>query len=69
MDLRIELAREEDVPRILEISNWAAENLPFNFATEPEPLESWLASWHRTSKFHPWFVARNRSGGIMGFAR
>jgi phosphinothricin acetyltransferase len=67
-DLRITLAREDDVPRILEISNWAAEHTTANFATRPELLESWLDTWRRTSRFHPWLVARvDRS--VMGFAR
>lgn len=58
-DLRIELATEADVPRILEISNWAAAHTTANFATAPEPLEQWLAMWHATSASYPlrrWMV-------------
>lgn len=68
-DLRIELATEADVPRILEISNWAAAHTTANFATAPEPLEQWLAMWRATSASYPWLVARDERGAVGGFAR
>lgn len=68
-DLRIELATEVDVPRVLEISNWAAANTTANFATQPEPLDQWLAMWRATSATHPWLVARDPDGVVGGFAR
>ena len=70
-DLRIELATEADVPRILEISNWAAAHTTANFATSPEPLEQWLDLWRKTSATHPWLVARppSASDAVVGFAR
>jgi L-amino acid N-acyltransferase YncA len=68
-DIRIELAKESDVPRVLELSNWAAEKTAANFATKPESLDHWLETWKRTSRFHPWFVARSGDGTILGFAK
>jgi phosphinothricin acetyltransferase len=67
-DLRIELATEADLPRIVEISNWAAARTTGNLATQPEPLEQWLESWRRTSRLHPWLVAR-AAGAVAGFAK
>jgi phosphinothricin acetyltransferase len=68
MDLRIMLADEAALPRIVDIMNWAAEHTVANFAIEPEPLEMWADAWHRTHRFHPWFVART-DDGIIGFAK
>jgi phosphinothricin acetyltransferase len=68
MDLRIELADEAALPRIVDIMNWAAEHTAANFALEPEPLEMWADAWQRTHRFHPWFVART-DGAIIGFAK
>ncbi len=68
-DLRIELATEAEVPRILDISNWAAAHTTANFATAPEPLEQWLEMWRATSATHPWLVARDENGDVGGFAR
>jgi phosphinothricin acetyltransferase len=58
-----------DVPRILEISNWAAANTAANFAVEPEPVESWLAEWDRTHRAFPWLVAVDAAGSVAGFAK
>lgn len=66
--LRIELATEADVPRILEISNWAAAHTTANFSLQPEPLEPWLALWRGTHAMHPWLVARD-GDAIVGFAK
>ncbi|MBI2896756.1 MAG: N-acetyltransferase [Deltaproteobacteria bacterium] len=63
----IELAVKGDVPRILELSNLAAEQGAANFATSPEPLEEWELAWEETRRLHPWLVAR--SGAVIGFAR
>jgi len=68
VEVRFELAREEDVPRILEISNWAAEHTAANFATRPESLEQWTDAWRRTSRLHPWLVARVEES-VVGFAK
>ena len=64
----IVLATERDVPKILELSNWAAEKTPANFATEPEPLATWLASWEQTNERYPWLVAK-RQDDVLGFAK
>ncbi len=66
--MRIELAREDDLPRIVELSNRAAAETTANFALAPEPVDDWIASWRRTREFHPWLVARS-SAGVLGFAR
>jgi L-amino acid N-acyltransferase YncA len=66
--LRIDLAIEADIPRILEISNWAAVNTTHHFATQPEPLQQWLETWRRTQAMYPWLVAR-REGAIIGWAK
>ena len=75
-DFQIELASESDVPRMLELSNWAAKHTPANFATKPESLEQWLQVWRQTSRFHPWLVARfpamngvRQDQTILGFAK
>lgn len=50
-------ARRSDLPRILEISNWAAAHTTANFATEPEPLEKWQSTYEATHLMYPWLVA------------
>jgi phosphinothricin acetyltransferase len=67
-DLVVEPASKADLPAILALSNWAAEHTTANFATEPETLASWTASWDATSAMYPWLVAR-RGGAVVGFAR
>jgi L-amino acid N-acyltransferase YncA len=66
--LSITLATREDVPRILEIINWAAANGTANFATEPEPLSMWLELYDQTHEWHPWLVAKE-GGRIVGVAK
>ncbi len=53
----VRLAKEADLPAILEISNWAALNTAANFAVEPESLQSWRESWRATHETFPWVVA------------
>jgi phosphinothricin acetyltransferase len=67
--MEIRLARAEDMPGILEISNWAAEHTAANFATQPETLESWQSCFDATHEMHPWFVAVGDDGSIIGFAK
>lgn len=64
---KIRLATFDDMPAILEISNWAAANTAANFAIEPESLESWQEIWKQTSEFYPYFVAEGES--VIGFAK
>ena len=64
----IELARREDLPSILALSNWAAAHTSANFATEPEPLAEWVASWESSSAMYPWLVAR-AGDEVFGFAK
>ena len=54
----IERATRADVPRILEIANWAALHTTANFALEPEPLSEWEASYDKTCVMYPWLVTR-----------
>lgn len=61
-------ATEADVPRILEIANWAAVHLPANFALAPEPLDEWMATFRATQARYPWIVWRE-DGRILGFAK
>ncbi len=65
--MKIVRAVRSDVPRILEISNQAIETAA-NLATQPEPLEEWIAAWDRTSRTHPWLVAM-RDDELLGFAK
>lgn len=65
---RISLAEAGDIPKILEIANWAATNTTSNFATEPESLESWMSAWQETSHMYPWVVAKSGSN-VIGFAK
>jgi phosphinothricin acetyltransferase len=64
----IHLAAKGDVPRIVDVSNWAAENSPANFATEPEPLSMWITSWEETNEKYPWLVAKH-GDDLVGFAK
>lgn len=64
----IRSARFDDLPAMLEISNWAALNTPANFAIEPETLDSWEADFLETHERYPWLVAVLESA-IVGFAK
>lgn len=66
--MQIVLATEADVPRIVALSNWAAAHTAANFATRPEPVETWLELWRRTHHRHPWLVARD-GDEVIGFAK
>ncbi len=68
MDAPVLRATKSDVPKILELSNWAAENLVANFATEPESLAQWTEAFEQTNATHPWLVTK---GGeeLLGFAK
>ncbi len=65
----VRLATEDDLPAILQISNWAAENTAANFAVAPETLESWRGDWGETHEMFPWFVATDGDGRVIGFAK
>ena len=67
--MNLRLAVEADIAPLLEISNWAALNTHANFAIEPEPLEDWLAAWRATREKHPWLVACDGGGTVLGFAK
>lgn len=67
-ELTITLAASTDLPRILDISNWAAEHTSANYATAPESLEDWTRTWQQTSTFHPWLVA-STGNDLVGFAK
>jgi phosphinothricin acetyltransferase len=66
---RIRLAVFDDVQPILAISNDAAMTSPANFAIEPEPLEAWQSAWRSTNDRHPWLVAMDEAGTVIGFAK
>lgn len=72
-DVAVRLAASDDLPAILEISNWAALNTPANFAIEPEPLDQWRQVWRDTHEMFPWLVAelesKRASTPIVGFAK
>jgi phosphinothricin acetyltransferase len=63
----VRLSRREDLPRIVEISNWAIRHTAANFRTEPETLEDWVVRWDETHDMYPCFVGA-RGGEIAGFA-
>ena len=65
----IRLATFDDLPGILQISNWAALNTAANFAVEPETLESWQDDWHETHEMFPWYVAVDETTKVVGFAK
>lgn len=67
-DIQIYLAARDDIPAILEISNFAALHTYANFATEPEPLSAWLAAYDATHRSYPWIVAK-QSAKTIGFAK
>jgi L-amino acid N-acyltransferase YncA len=64
----IELAAEGDVLAMLGLANASAEIHHANFATEPESLADWTASYRATERTHPWLVAR-AGGRVVGFAK
>ena len=70
---RVRPATVDDLPAILEISNWAAANTPANFAVEPETLTMWQRDWDDTHEMYPWVVATGATGAtdntILGFAK
>ena len=66
--IAIDLAKEDDIPAILAIANWAASATAANFATEAETLTDWRESWRKTAVSYPWLVARSR-GEVVGFAK
>jgi phosphinothricin acetyltransferase len=66
--IKIRVADEDDVSRILEISNWAAVHTLANFATEPELLDDWISTFRKTCALHPWLVAVD-DGAVVGFAK
>jgi phosphinothricin acetyltransferase len=64
----VRLARETDLPAIVEIFNWAVVHTDATFVVEPVSLASWRDAWRDTAPRHPWFVAEN-DGAVCGFAR
>ncbi|MCA9291907.1 MAG: N-acetyltransferase [Phycisphaerales bacterium] len=64
----VRLAVADDLPTILEISNWAALHTAANFAIEPESFDSWSRSFLDTSERYPWLVA-DTGGAVIGFAK
>lgn len=67
--IHLRLAEPDDLRPILEISNWAAMHTPANFAVDPEPLADWQVAYERTHESHPWVVATDDAGEILGFAK
>lgn len=67
--MNIRLANADDLPAILEITNWAAANTAANFATEPETLGEWIEKYETTCEFYPWFVAVDADAGEAGGGR
>ena len=65
----VRAARADDLPAILEISNWAALNTAANFAVESETLDAWEREWHETHEIYPWLVADDGTGAVAGFAK
>jgi phosphinothricin acetyltransferase len=53
----VRLATRDDVAGMLALSNESARTAHFNFATEPESLESWLQAFDRDHATYPWLVA------------
>jgi phosphinothricin acetyltransferase len=68
MSIEIRLAREDDLPTVVAISNQAALEGPANFAIEPESVDEWIEAWRSTHERHPWYVALDDQG-VAGFAK
>ncbi len=66
--VRVARAARDDVPKILELANWAALNTVANLATEPELLTRWMSAWEEQESHYPWLVAR-RGEELLGFAK
>lgn len=69
LDMLIRLATLDDLPAILDLSNFYARTTHSNFAVEPETIDSWRESFIETSERHPWLVADGEGGSFLGFAK
>jgi acyl-coenzyme A synthetase/AMP-(fatty) acid ligase/L-amino acid N-acyltransferase YncA/acyl carrier protein len=63
----VRLAQESDFPDICMLVNHYIETTTFNFRTERQMPEEWIAEWSVRRAEYPWLVA-TVDGGIAGFA-
>ena len=66
--VHVRLARPDDLPAVVAISNWAAQHTAANFAIEPETEEMWQQEWRETHEAFPW-LSVDDLGKILGFAK
>jgi len=66
-DVVVRIAKEADVPAILDIYNWAILNTTATFDTEPQTLGEKLV-WFRETR-HPYaMLVAEREGKVVGWA-
>lgn len=65
--LSVRAVRESDFPDICALVNHYIEHTTFNFRTEPQTAEEWVAEWSAHRGGHPWLVA-SVDGRVAGVA-
>ncbi len=55
--LRVRQAQETDFPEICALVNHYIQHTTFNFRTEPQTPEEWIAEWSASRAGYPWLVA------------
>jgi len=63
----VRAAREDDLPAVRDIVNWAIENTHYNFNTEPQTLAHWQSEHAAGRDLYPWLVAE-LDGEVVGVA-
>src|SRR5450432_298249 len=66
--VHVTLADRGDLAAMLALSNDSATRSVANFATAPEPLDAWVATFEHASAVYPWLVAKVGER-VVGFAR
>lgn len=62
-------AREADAAAITEITNHYIATTAIHFAYEPLAVSEILEMWQRYRDRHPWLVAEDEGGDVIGFAK
>ncbi|HEV2639540.1 MAG TPA: GNAT family N-acetyltransferase [Actinocrinis sp.] len=67
-DLSIRLTREADMQAHCDIVNRYIEGTTINFRMEPQTPQEWCEDWKKLSDTHPWLVAEDADGLVLGLA-
>ena len=63
----VRLATPSDLPTVCEIINHYIATTTFNFRTDPQSPDEWLADWRQYHEHYPWLVA-TIDGALVGVA-